>query len=255
MFEEEVYSELERKIDVLREKKTKTDRKTVDEVFDKSTLMAIYKLMKEGVLDTVEFPISTGKEGNVFLSTTPEGEFTAIKIYRMATSTFKRISRYIEGDPRFRGISSNRRKVIFAWASKEFRNLQRLENAGLRVPSPITSHKNLLVMEYIGHPEMPAPMMKEVQLEDPEEWYADLVNFIEIAYQEAGLVHGDLSEYNVLIDGGEAVVIDCGQAVVKSHSGALDLLKRDIGNVNRYFGNLGVDVRDEEEFYEQVIGG
>lgn len=252
----DIYSVLERKIDSLRKKeRSSEDRKVIDQVFDKDTLMAIYKLMTDGIIDTVEFPISTGKEGSVFLSTRPDGGYAALKIYRIATATFKNISKYIEGDPRFKGLTGSHRKIIFAWAGKEFRNLSRFRDAGVRVPEPITFHKNLLVMEYIGDERAPAPPMKEMVPEDPAPVYHRLVRYMELAYQKAELVHGDLSEYNVLMWQGEPVIIDCGQAVLTDHPNARDFLRRDVENINRYFKLRGVEIRDASEIMKEIVEG
>jgi len=253
---EDVQFTLDRKVEALRRKdKGSEDRKVIDEVFDKSTLMAIYKLMKDGTIDTVEFSISTGKEANVFLSTTSDGGLLALKIFRISTATFKRMSRYIDGDPRFKSVMGSRRKIIFAWTNKEFRNLQRLRTAGVRVPESIRFHRNILVMEYIGDEETPSPQMKNVVLADPMKTYETLVEFVRLAYQKAKLVHGDLSEYNVLIHDGEPVLIDCGQAMVTEHPNATDFLRRDIENLNRYFRHLGIEVMGTESMMKMVMGG
>jgi RIO kinase 1 len=247
---------IERKLEKIRVKqKGVEDRKVLDQVFDKETLLAIYKMMTDGIIETVECPISTGKEGNVFLCRKVDGGFVALKIYRIATATFRRISRYIQGDPRFKGLSGNHRKIIFAWASKEFRNLQRFSEAGVRVPLPIKFHKNLLAMEYIGTEQAPAPLMKDVALEDPEEIYSLIIEYMRLAFQKAELVHGDLSEYNVLMHEGKPVIIDCGQAMVTDHPNALDYLRRDITNINEYFRSLGVKVTDNDEVFRLVTGG
>ena len=79
-----------------RRERDADDRKTYDEVFDKATLMVIYKLITEKVITSVDYPISTGKEANIFKGTTPKGDAVALKIYRLATATFKNIIRYIE---------------------------------------------------------------------------------------------------------------------------------------------------------------
>jgi RIO kinase 1 len=256
MPQKEAYDALEHKIMALREKsKTGDERKTLDEVFDRSTILSIYKLMTDGVIDTIEYPISTGKEGNVFMALDPEGKMVALKIYRTSNATFNRISRYIEGDKRFRGITGSRRKVIFAWASKEFRNLQRLEEAGVRVPSPIRYHHNILVMEYIGSKKGPAPLLRDVVLDDPQAMYETIVKYMKLAYQNAELVHADLSEYNILYHRKRPVIIDCGQATLTDHPNAKEFLIRDIENINRYFRTLDVDVIPREEIFSTVTGG
>jgi RIO kinase 1 len=256
MARRESYSIHERKIEALRIKdKSTDDRQVMDEVFDKETLLAIYKLMTDKIIETVELPISTGKEGNVFLCTSPEKGLLALKIYRISNSTFKRIAMYIEGDPRFKGLTGSHRKIVFAWATKEFRNLQRLEKAGVRVPSPIRSYRNLLAMEYIGTEGAPAPLMRNVRLKNPEKTYKTLVKFVKLAYKKAELVHGDLSEYNVLIQDDKPILIDCGQAMMTHHPNASEFLRRDIVNLNRYFRSLGVDVIDPNELFQMVTGG
>lgn len=228
------------------------DRKTLDEVFDKQAMLAIYKLMKEGLVDRIDFPISTGKEANVFRVISPEDEFLALKIYRTSNLTFKRISRYIEGDPRFKGIMTSRRKIVFAWASKEFRNLHKLMDAKVRVPEPVKFHQNMLLMEYIGTGEFPAPMLRQVELDDPGGTYKTVLRYMRLAYQKAGLVHGDLSEYNILMEDGEPVFIDVGQAFMVEHPNANEFLKRDIHNITAYFRSLDVKVKDEGEAYKQI---
>jgi RIO kinase 1 len=242
---------LERERDSWRiRRKDSDDRKTYDEVFDRENLMRIYKLFSDGVIDQLDFPISTGKEGNVFRATRSDGTHLALKIYRTSTATFKEMAKYVLGDPRFKGVTRNRRKLILAWASKEFRNLQRFEDAGIRVPGPVTCHKNLIVMEYIGTESSPAPLMRQVTLEDPEAIARKLLDYVRLAYHEGEIVHGDLSEFNVLMDGGDPVIIDVGQAVLLEHPLAQDMLVRDIGNMARYFRKYDVSIDVDEELRE-----
>ena len=83
-----------------RRKKDADHKKTYDEVFDQATLLLITKLISNKVLNTVDYPISSGKEANIFKGTQPDGTPVALKIYRLATSTFKNIVRYIEKEKR-----------------------------------------------------------------------------------------------------------------------------------------------------------
>lgn len=251
---DEIYSHLEKKVDALKTDKTGDERQTAAEVFDRQTLMTIYRFMTSGYIDTVGYPVSTGKEGNVFQAVDPDGENVALKIFRTSTSTFKRVSSYIEGDPRFKGVSGNRRKLIQVWTKKEFRNLQLYAEAGIRVPMPITYHGNCIVMEYIGDDDRPAPRLKDCQPDDMDEAYDTVLSWIVDGAQDAGLVHGDLSEFNILVHYGELVLIDCGQAVLTKHYNARDFLARDVANVNRYFRNKGVDVEDDEIIIEEALG-
>lgn len=250
---EEMYSYLEARVDALKTNKTGDERQTVDEVFDKQTLLTLYDLMTGGVIDSVKFPISSGKEGNVFYATDEDGDPLALKIFRTSTSTFKRVGRYIEGDPRFRGLTGNRRKMIYAWTNKEFRNLQRYYEAEIPVPEPVTFAKNCLVMEYIGDEYGPSPQLKDVALEDPDDVYDEVVSFIIDGWRDAHLVHGDMSEYNILMFDGQPILIDCGQAMTADHFNAKELLERDIVNVNRFFKHRGADIIRKEVIMEEAL--
>ena len=234
--------------------KDDNDRKTYDEVFDKQTLLAIYKLFSDGSFDILDFPISTGKEGNVFRGITHAGDYVAVKIFRLSTSTFRDLGKYILGDPRFKKVAKRFPQIIFAWAKKEFSNLERFSQAGVRVPEPIAIHKNVLVMEYIGDESMPAPKMKDVTLEDPNATAEYLLNSVKRAYSKGSIVHGDMSEYNVLITDDAPVIIDLAQAVVLDHWMSQELLERDVSNLARFFKKSGV-VIDERERLEIIRGG
>jgi RIO kinase 1 len=252
---DEKYAYLEARVDALKTNKTGDERQTVDEVFDKQTLMTLYDMMTSGIIDSVRFPIATGKEGNVFYATDEDGEPVALKIFRTSTSTFKRVGMYIEGDPRFKGLTGNRRKLIHAWANKEYRNLMRYSDAGIPVPEPIACVKNCLVMEYIGDENGPAPQIRDVILEEPTEMYDEVVAFIIDGWQDARLVHGDMSEYNILVNDGAPILIDCGQAMTADHFNAKELLKRDINNINRFFKNRGADIIAADVIMKETLDG
>ncbi|MDR2866563.1 MAG: serine protein kinase RIO [Methanomassiliicoccaceae archaeon] len=252
---DEMYSYLEARVDALKTNKTGDERQTVDEVFDKQTLMTLYDMMTSGVIDSVRFPISTGKEGNVFYAEDTDGDPLALKIFRTSTSTFKHFSRYIEGDPRFKGLTGNRRKMIYAWTNKEYRNLQRYYEAEIPVPEPVSFAKNCLVMEYIGDERGPCPQLKDVVLDDPDDTYDEVISFIIDGWQDAHLVHGDMSEYNILMWDDQPILIDCGQAMTADHFNAKELLRRDIDNINRFFRNRGADIIKSEVIMEETLNG
>jgi len=229
------------------------ERKTESEVWDRATLDAIYRLMKKGIVDTVEHPISTGKEANVFLALTPKGETIVVKVYRTSTADFRGIEEYIMGDPRFPGQRSNKRQVIYAWARKEFLNLRLAHNNGVPVPKPIDFFKNVLAMEYVGTDVMAAPEVRQVKLDDPQAFFDQVIDAASLLLNKAHLVHGDLSEYNILVRDGTPVLIDMGQAMMERHGRAKELLDRDCRNVARYFNRLGVET-SPEEVRERILG-
>jgi RIO kinase 1 len=240
------YHRFELEIDQWRiRRKDADDRKSYDEVFDQQNLLRIYKLFTDGVLDRLDFPISTGKEGNVFRATTPDEKLVAVKIYRTTTSTFRDMAKYVQGDPRFKGLAYRKRRLILAWAYKEYLNLRLFVKAGVRVPKPIAHLDNIVVMEYIGDENAPAAEMRVTELEDPKGISEKILGYVKAAYQKGELVHADLSEFNILMHDSEPVIIDVGQAVMLGHPLAEEWLQRDIGNMARFFKkyNVRIDVK------------
>ncbi len=221
-------------------------------VLDAPTLRTLMRLSNAGYFDELLYPISEGKEAVVFCGTTRDGEYVAVKVYRITMKTFQSIREYIMWDPRFY-VGKRRTILIFQWARKEFRNLIRAMKAGVRVPTPIVQRKNVIVMEFIGEGKLPAPTARKCPPKDPEGWFNILKKYIINLVKEARMTHADLSEFNILNFREEPVVIDWGQAVLVDHPRFYELLKRDVRNIFRYFRGLGVEVGDEEEFYEKVL--
>lgn len=218
--------------------------KVEESVFDDATFAAIYKLVQDGYIDALGGPVSTGKEASVYTALGPE-ETVAIKIYRINASDFQHMRAYLDGDPRFSGIGSDKKKVVLAWVRKEFANLQRARKAGVCVPEPITTERNALVMEYVGDEQQRARRLAEVEIENPETAYDVIREYTRRLY-DAGLVHGDLSEYNVVVHDGQLYVIDIGQAVTIHHPNSREFLERDCQNVARFFSQQGADVTSDE---------
>ena len=105
----------------------------------------------------------------------------------------------------------------------------------VRVPKPITYRKNILIMEFISEEELPAPELRMIRIDKPATRFRNIAKRIKIFYKDAGLVHGDMSEYNILVSNGELVIIDVGQAVLYDHPLANELLEHDIKNIAHYF--------------------
>jgi len=226
------------------------DRRVFDQVFDRLTLMALYKLMKTGVIDTLDFPVARGKEAHVFHGTSLAGEPVAVKIFHTSNAVFKNLVQYIEGDPRFTGLRRKHRDLVEVWVRKEHRNLTRLARWGLNVPLPRGIHKNVLIMDYIGTELSPSPKLRDVLIDEPQIVYDDLIEFLAISWQKASLVHGDFSPYNILWHDGRAKVIDVGQGVVESHPRAQEFLVRDVTRLVEWGVKNNLEVNLAEAMYE-----
>lgn len=236
----------------MREKRSE-EYEVLEEVFDRPTLMTIYHFMNAGVIKKVQGIVNAGKESRIYLGIAPAGQELALKIYLIVSAEFRKgMLMYIQGDPRFKHIKHDTKSLVYAWALKEFKNLQKAYESGVRVPKPVTVKNNVLIMEFIGEEGVPAPLIRDISLEDPETVYQRLLKYIKILYKKAQLVHGDLSEYNVMMWRDEPVVFDVSQAVPLEHPMADQLLHRDIGNLNNYFKRLGVKVKPLDEAYEWV---
>jgi RIO kinase 1 len=229
------------------------ERATIEEVFDQATRMVLYHFLSRGVINEVNGVISAGKEARVYWGKTKEGEERAVKIYLTSSAEFKKgMMMYIEGDYRFKNVKHDTRSLISTWAQKEFRNLDAADKAKVRVPKPIAVERNIVIMEFIGKDGVHAPSLKEHPPKDPMKTYKQLLSFMRRLYQKAELIHGDLSEYNIMMWKGKLVVFDVSQSVPTSHPLANELLNRDILNVNRFFSRQGVNVMLNEEVYKQV---
>lgn len=249
---ERIFRKLDRKIIEYIKKQRMLEKRSeeyeaLEEVFDRPTLEIIYDFMKSGVIDSLLGTISAGKEARVYVGITPEEEKVAIKIYLVHTAEFKKGRfKYIEGDPRFKRVRRDIRGLVYAWTMKEFRNMRRAWDAGVRIPRPIAARGNVLVMEFIGIDLTPAPKLKDIA--EVERWHFDaIMENVKKLYRGAGLVHGDLSEYNVFVYGDELVIFDLSQAVTLDHPLAEEFLARDIANIVRFFERKGVTVPTFEE--------
>ncbi len=247
-----IISELDRR----KQKRRKDDDefKVVEGVIDPPTLKTLYKLLNRGTIRALHGVISTGKEANVYRGENTDGKPVAVKIYRVSTAETDFMLEYIIGDPRFKRVKRRSRSLIPQWATKEYKNLTRYYEAGIRVPKPLDLERNVLVMEFIGNTKrnLPAPLLKNVKIPSPVRTFNEIIRMIENGYTKAGLVHADLSEYNILWLR-RPVFIDVSQSVLIGHDYAEKYLFRDIQNITTYFTKLGVDTEDPQVITEHIV--
>ncbi len=231
-------------------------RQAFEGVFDFKTIEALEFLKKIKIIKDIYWVVSTGKEADVFYGETWEGEEVAVKIYRIHTSAFKKIDDYILGDRRFGKMRSNI-KLKWGWARREFKNLKLAYRAGASVPKPIKVHRNIVVMDFIGDNGVPAPLLKDVQLdeiENPEKLFHEVIEDIKKLYQKAKLVHADLSPFNILYWNGKHYIIDLAQGLKIDQEYAHKFLYRDIVNLVSFFQAIIDDYIDPDSIYEDITG-
>lgn len=211
-------------------------------------------LLEDGLIDEIICQLKSGKEAQVY--TVRCGEtIRCAKVYKEANKrSFKQAVQYQEG----RTVRNSRRSRAMqkrtsygqkeseeAWLSAEVDALYRLADAGVRVPQPYSFIDGVLLMELItdgeGHA---APRLSEVSFshEQALEYHGRLITEI-VRMLCAGLVHGDLSEFNVLIDPTGPVIIDLPQAVnAAGNNSAQMMLARDVNNMRSYFGHFAPEL-------------
>ncbi|CAL1413748.1 unnamed protein product [Linum trigynum] len=242
-------------------RKTKTTEKadlaTVEQAIDPRTRMVLFKMLNRGVFNDINGCISTGKEANVYHASKSDGQELAIKVYKTSVLVFKDRDRYVQGDYRFRFgyCKHNPRKMVKTWAEKEMRNLLRLKAAGIRCPTPYLLRLHVLAMEFIGKAGWAAPRLKDasLSLDKLREGYMEMVIAMRTLYQKCRLVHGDLSEYNILYFEGHLHIIDVSQAVDLDHPRALDFLREDCVHVSEFFKKHGVGVMSIRELFDFIV--
>ena len=170
--------------------------------------------MKDNLEDIYEYVIERIKYERMENDyETRQSEEDALKIYRTSTLNFNSIIKYIEGDYRFEHIRRTKSGLISVWAQKEFRNLTDCFKAEVNVPKPITFRENIIMMQYLGKKSYVAPMLKDTLMKEPEKMYNEIKENITKMVNIANLVHGDLSEYNIVYFNDKPYIIDVSQAL------------------------------------------
>ncbi len=234
--------------------RVKEQWKIEEGVFDRKTMMNIEKVFTHGIVSRMIHIISKGKEADVYLAEAGEKVsemYAVLKIFNQENTSFKRRTEYVKGDPRFDGIKADVKSIIRIWCRKEYGNLKIAEEAQVSAPKPYYFRGNVLAMQLIGDDGVPAPILKNIGLEDPEKVLDEIVENMKRLYS-ANLVHGDMSEYNVLIKDGMPFLIDIGQGVSLGHPKANEFLERDVTNILYYFKKRYGIERNHEKVVSQI---
>ena len=217
--------------------------KTRHGVFDEFTNRTIFKLITEGHFRGLESPINIGKESNVFSALTDEEKRVIVKIYRLETCDFNIMYDYIKNDSRYSNLKRKKRKVILAWVQREYRNLMEAREAQVNVPIPITFSNNVLVLEFVGRGDEIAPKLKDKVPKNKKQFFDKIIENMGKLHKH-GMVHADLSAFNILNFEETPVFIDMSQATTLNNPRAEEFLERDVRNICNFFSKHGLKVKE-----------
>lgn len=238
---------------VLKRKKKREyykDLRTVSGVFDEHTVLLLYRLLNTTGI-SAESLVKEGKESVVLSGLTSENKWVAIKVYRTDVFDFKTMWKYLVGDYRFKRTKKSRKSVVSIWCQREFKNLKIARKGGVDCPEPIVSKGNVLIMSFIGKDGICAPRLIDVKPENPKKVYKKTLENME-KLAKMGLIHGDLSAYNVLfLD--KPYLIDLSHSTTTKNPLAKELLKRDVKNINAYFSKFNFALNDPEKVFEKLL--
>jgi RIO kinase 2 len=193
-------------------------------------LLALHTLVEKNIISQLGPILGKGKESDVYSCMDDDENIYALKIYRIGRTSFRNIKK-------FRNLIGER--AHFSWlyvnrlaAKKEFEALEKIYNLNLNTPKPIGYNRHIVVMEYLRGKEL----VYYKSIDKPEYIFKEIIKQMIIIYKKANIVHGDLGEFNVVVDEkGNLLIIDWLQWVPSDHPNAKKLLKRDIENLCNYF--------------------
>jgi len=227
-------------------------------------------LVLNGFVDEVVRQLMSGKEAEVYVVQS-HGEVRCAKVYKEAGKrSFSQQAQYQEGrkvrnSRQARAMGKNtrfgRKEQEGAWQNTEVETLGRLADAGVRVPKMFTYSDGILLMELVVDEQgNPAPRLNDLRLtaEQARDYHHAMIGQI-VLMLCAGIVHGDLSEYNVLVGADGLVIIDLPQAIdATSNNNASKMLERDVGNMTAYFGRFAPELLTSnygKEIWKLYAGG
>jgi RIO kinase 1 len=218
------------------------------------TPKSLVPLIEDGLVDNVIRSLKSGKEATVYVVSSA-GEIRCAKVYKDAEQrSFRSQTAYQEGRSERnsrraramgKGSTYGRKEQESAWQNAEVEALYRLAEAGVRVPEPYGCFDGVLLMELVIDTDgYAAPRLNDVELspEQAREYHAFMMMEV-VRMLCAGIVHGDLSEFNVLLGWQGPVIIDLPQAVnAAGNNHAFNMLQRDVNNMSEYFGQFAPEL-------------
>ena len=216
--------------------------------------LALHTLAKRGVIERLSpTPLGVGKESDVYVAEDPAGNKLVVKFHRLGRTSFRQTRK-------FRTWVGDRRHITWLYESRlsahmEYKALVLTYNAGVHVPRPVSVNRHAVVMQYIESLRLSEIRRK---LENPEDVLGTILDDIYVVYRDVGIVHGDLSEYNIIIslEDGTPYIIDWPQRVPRTYRNAQELLRRDLTIIIEFFRKeykIEVDIDEVMKYLTEGI--
>ncbi len=211
------------------------------------------ELVRVGVISELVAEVNSGKEATIYTAHL-KGSPLIVKAFRQQNTSHNKQKRRKTGNAQARAAS---------YANREFQFLGKAYRNGVRIPTPAMRINNIIIMQFIGDEWIPAPQLRQVILENPEEVLDDIIEQLRLLFQHAKMIHGDFSEYNLLYHDGKIIVIDMPQAIDMSLIGNiserrlrpnLQVLQQDIMTIRNYFEKEYNLTFDFKEVYSYIAG-
>lgn len=253
----------------LLDKKERETSQNINELqnckFDGSTKAIMDSLLMTLKVEKFNGVIGHGKESTIIHAIGCDhhdnpGQELAVKIFRSdANFTFKTRNSYNKSKCPSYKFDKPRSKndSLKKWAERGFKNLRSLRRAEINCPEAISLKKHVMIMSFLGSYSNPAPKLKETKLDDAQlkESYDQVIDIMRRMYQECDLIHGDLSEYNLLWHKNQIFVIDVSQSMSSSHPAANRFLYRDCKNILDFYSKSGLtDTLDINSLFAFISG-
>ena len=211
--------------------------------------LAINALVQAGIIESFGQPLGVGKEADVYDALSSTGKRIAIKFHRLGRQSFRQTRRK-------RGYAFTQEHATGLFqshlaAEKEFQAMQFVYKEGVAVPEPISQNRHVIAMGMIEGGEL----SKYTDIGDPKKVLKEIMRNVRKAYMKAQVIHGDLSEYNIILKpDGHILIIDWPQYVKTDHANAKEMLNRDLKNVLTFFSRKFKLKVALEAAHEYVIG-
>jgi RIO kinase 1 len=234
---------------------------TENGALDPVSRQMLQKMISNQVIQQIYGIVKTGKKAHIFHVTKPSDsqfeESIILKIFKINLNEFSLHQNRSQDNFVQQNIHAahSKEKYCKILATREFRNLSRAHRAGINCPKPILQKQHMILMSFIGKNDTIAPQLNETDVSKTvwTKLYFEILKTMKELFQKAKIIHGNLSENNILYFNKKCYFIDFAESVEVVHPKADEILIRDIDSINGYFQTKNVPIIQAEEVYNYIV--